>query len=570
MDRKGIRNQKHTSDGKKRNRPPNRFEMENSVENRSTSAKKLKACHTDVIIDQSISYRILNIFTFLSAVCEHVSCKTCGGDIKFEESSTRGLGFKLGLMCANCDAKYIDSCPLIRNAYEINTRFIFAMRLLGVGLQGAEKFCAFMDLPRPVFHSFYDSVVKRIRDAAKTVCDYSLYRSGKEEMEKTAEAENVAEPTGLTVSGDGSWKKRGFSSLFGIASLIGYYTNKVLDVIIKSSYCRACVYWEKKNNSAEYEEWLESHQAECSANHKGSAGKMEVDGICDMFKRSETLHNKYINYIGDGDSRTYKGIIESYDSNVKKKECINHVQKRMGARLRVCKKNNKGLGGRGKLTGKLIDELSAYYGLAIRRNANSVDDMYKAVWATLYHKTSTDKSPKHHYCPEGADSWCTWQKSKANNNLDQYIHKTPLHKDVVVAITPIYEDLSDKELLKKCLGGFTQNNNESFNALVWKFAPKTLSSEAVIVHLAAYLATILFNDGHTGLLRILEHLNVKIGPTAAAYRDKQDALRISAADRKAQAATYEGRLRRRCGLNEEEDNAADLHDLFYGPGVDAL
>lgn len=32
------------------------------------------------------------------------------------------------------------------------------------------------------------------------------------------------------------------------------------------------------------------------------------------------------------------------------------------------------------------------------------------------------------------------------------------------------EDLSDKELLKKCLGGFTQNNNESFNALVWKFA----------------------------------------------------------------------------------------------------
>ena len=174
MDRKGIRNQKHTSDGKKRNRPPNRFEMENSVENRSTSAKKLKACHTDVIIDQSISYRILNIFTFLSAVCEHVSCKTCGGDIKFEESSTRGLGFKLGLMCANCDAKYIDSCPLIRNAYEINTRFIFAMRLLGVGLQGAEKFCAFMDLPRPVFHSFYDSVVKGVDTGNAARCNTDI------------------------------------------------------------------------------------------------------------------------------------------------------------------------------------------------------------------------------------------------------------------------------------------------------------------------------------------------------------------------------------------------------------
>ena len=50
----------------------------------------------------------------------------------------------------------------------------------------------------------------------------------------------------------------------------------------------------------------------------------------------------------------------------------------MGARLRQCKKNIEGLGGRGKLTEKLIDELSNYYGLAIRKNLTSVDDMYKA------------------------------------------------------------------------------------------------------------------------------------------------------------------------------------------------
>ena len=61
MDRKGKRqfNQRQASDGRKGNRPLNRFEIEKSVENRSTSAKKLKAWYnTDVIIDQSISYRI--------------------------------------------------------------------------------------------------------------------------------------------------------------------------------------------------------------------------------------------------------------------------------------------------------------------------------------------------------------------------------------------------------------------------------------------------------------------------------------------------------------------------------
>lgn len=61
-----------------------------------------------------------------------------------------------------------------------------------------------------------------------------------------------------------------------------------------------------------------------------------------------------------------------YDDNVQKKECIDHVQKRMGTRLRNLKKQAKGLGGKGNLTGKLIDELSIYYGLAIHRYHESV------------------------------------------------------------------------------------------------------------------------------------------------------------------------------------------------------
>ncbi|KYQ60348.1 hypothetical protein ALC60_00756 [Trachymyrmex zeteki] len=57
---------------------------------------------------------------------------------------------------------------------------------------------------------------------------------------------------------------------------------------------------------------------------------MEVDGIVEMFSRSETLHGlKYCQYIGDGDSKTFKDI------TVLKKECFDHVQKRMGTRLRT-------------------------------------------------------------------------------------------------------------------------------------------------------------------------------------------------------------------------------------------
>ncbi|KAG8233603.1 hypothetical protein J437_LFUL001014 [Ladona fulva] len=211
---------------------------------------------------------------------------------------------------------------------------------------------------------------------------------------------------------------------------------------------------------------------------------MEGDDIREMYQRSDKLHGvKYVNYISDGDSKIYKGVVTEspYGETIaiKKKECINYVQKWIGARLRTCKKGKPGIGG--KLTAKLIDSLSNYYGLAIRRNTTSTENMYKAIWTTVYHMSSTDDMPKHHYCPQGADSWCTWQRANAKGPLAQYKHKDALLQIVLDVITPIYEDLSRKELLERCLGDFTQNNNESFSSLVWRIAPKIMPGSAIIV-----------------------------------------------------------------------------------------
>lgn len=116
-----------------------------------------------------------------------------------------------------------------------------------------------------------------------------------------------------------------------------------------------------------------------------------------IFMRSVKKYGvKYINYIGDGDSKTYMGIINSHsygDIAIVKKECVGHVQKRMGSRLRECKKANPGIGGKNKLTAKLVDKLSLYYGLAIQRHNTSKDDMKTAIWATFYHYSSTDNNP---------------------------------------------------------------------------------------------------------------------------------------------------------------------------------
>ncbi|CAK9806397.1 hypothetical protein ANTPLA_LOCUS4869 [Anthophora plagiata] len=46
----------------------------------------------------------------------------------------------------------------------------------------------------------------------------------------------------------------------------------------------------------------------------------------------------------------------------------------MRSRLRNIKKTKK-LGGKNKLTDRLIKQLTLYYGLAIRRHSNFIDDM---------------------------------------------------------------------------------------------------------------------------------------------------------------------------------------------------
>ena len=80
----------------------------------------------------------------------------------------------------------------------------------------------------------------------------------------------------------------------------------------------------------------------CSINHKGSSGSMEAKGIVECFQSSiEARKLRYVRYIGDGDSSSYPAILAANPysgQTVKKGECVGHVQKRMGTRLRNLKK----------------------------------------------------------------------------------------------------------------------------------------------------------------------------------------------------------------------------------------
>ncbi|GFX69717.1 uncharacterized protein TNCV_1770851 [Trichonephila clavipes] len=184
-----------------------------------------------------------------------------------------------------------------------------------------------MCLPNPVSQKAYDRINAKIADISEALANAS--------MKKAAAEETIIDGTinSVVVSGDGTWKTRGHTSLIGVCALIGADCGKVLDMEVLSSYCKGC----------------------------------------------------------DGDSKTFSSIAEKkpYGDSVpiEKIECVSHVQKRMGSRLRKLKalwgkkklSDGKTIRGKGRLTDAIISKLTTFYGNAIRVNSHNVNEMRQAV-----------------------------------------------------------------------------------------------------------------------------------------------------------------------------------------------
>ena len=72
---------------------------------------------------------------------------------------------------------------------------------------------------------------------------------------------------------------------------------------------------------------------------------METAGIVEYFMSSEDDRKlRYINYIGDRDSKSYSDVVAHdpyHGKEVKNLECVGYIQKRLGTKLRKLKTTNK-------------------------------------------------------------------------------------------------------------------------------------------------------------------------------------------------------------------------------------
>ncbi|GFV76224.1 uncharacterized protein TNCV_4673131 [Trichonephila clavipes] len=291
----------------------------------------------------------------------------------------------------NCDYSFsFCTSQKVNKLHSINLAFVFGMRINGKGHSAAKKLCSAINIDVPSKRAF-GFLEKKLEFAASNVACNTMKKAALEI--RSNETDTEFSQCGVSV--DGTWQRRGYSSSNGCVSVISIDSGKVLDVELMSKVCRFCNSKNKKLNTIH----------NCSK-HIGSSGAMEPLGVYRIFERSVEMRKlQYVNFFGDGDFKGYASVKDIYGNNtVAKYECIGHIQKRVGTKLRKLKSKRKDLGGRGKLTDAFIDKLQNYYGIAIRDNVNNLQGMQRAVIAAFFHCCSNVNQQMQGQCSFGPDS----------------------------------------------------------------------------------------------------------------------------------------------------------------------
>ncbi|XP_077550765.1 uncharacterized protein LOC144164042 [Haemaphysalis longicornis] len=517
--------------------------------------------------DSTLQGNRVEDISILSGVFSSLACSEyLKTSLKLEERSKRGICSTCAVVCTDCGFELVfDTSRRVAHANENNFRLVYAMHQLGKGRAGAETFSKVVNMPAPSRHSAYDNISSRLSAAAREEASKSM-------IDAAAEVRSVAGRAACGVSGDGTWQKRGHSSLNGCVSVISVDTGKVVDVEALSSSCKSCRTKSKLNlQSSEYQKWTANHTS-CQANHEESAGTMETVGLYRIFERSETTRSlRYLQYHGNEDTKSHLTVKDMYGKNsVQKLECTGHVQKRVGCRLRKLKKTVRGLGGKGNITDALTDRLQNYYGIAIRANVGNLSAMKQATLASLFHCSSTDKDPRHGLCPLGPQSCCVYRRVEALGQ-EKYVHKGGLPNDVLNTVKTVYNNLCSDELLMKCLHGKTQNANECFNGLIWQRAPKgvyTLMYVTLPTLLFAWNDAVAnFNNGSVSTLEVLRKAGIEPGYYTTKACITRDQQRIQNAQRTPTEGTKQARKKRRAATRAKGDSNASGKRPSYEPGA---
>ncbi|KAJ8887125.1 hypothetical protein PR048_013340 [Dryococelus australis] len=198
---------------------------------------------------------------------------------------------------------------------------------------------------------------------------------------------------------------------------------------------------------------------------------------------------------------------------------LGNVQKRMGTRLKKLKTK---LQGKKLEDGKLFGSRGQYFQLF-----------------------SSYEDPQRGLCPKGAECWCKYQRAKTKGECYKHSNHVHLPRVVVEEMKSLFRDLSEPELLKKCLHGRTQNPNESVNSVIWNRLPKTTFIRVRTLYFGVWDAVASFNEGNLIMCHMYGRLGFPPGRNCVQAMKRLDGYRIDEAKRMVKNIEMKARQKRK-------------------------
>ena len=171
---------------------------------------------------------------------------------------------------------------------------------------------------------------------------------------------------------------------------------------------------------------------------------------------------------------------------------------------------------------------------------------------------------RHQFCPRSAESWCKYQADKITKKKT-YKQHISIPAAVSNLIKPIFshKDLASAKLLERCVDGETQNVNEALNQIIWKKIPKDVFVGKNTLDMGVHSAIISYNDGFSGLLKVLKACGLKTGILTERFVQTHDTIRVKASDRRSSEPVKMRRKKLHCIRKGYQDKNEEVEGEMY-------
>ena len=462
----------------------------------------------------------------------------------------------------------------LRRPSQINARAILAVHVTSLSWQDFRLTCALMDLPIPG-HNLRQKALDNPSQTAESVAADSM-NLATEDVRRRSNIENSNIPGAMRchVSFDASWHRRGHYSNQGFGAAIDSESGKVLDYDLCQRVCRKCLAWTEEritNNPEEYSSFSSMHADECTANFLGTSQAMEGEIAVKLWQRSASQNQLvYATYIGDGDSSSFKRVVASDPYNgqeqVRKEECLGHVQKRLKKHLK------KGSSTSHAIAKLKVERVGQLYALVVVQNRGKTpNEIQLALYKLLDHLAE-----KHANCPSTLKSWCYYGRARAERELNPEV-TLPILRQPYLTVSEIdranevFSVFASVAMCSSLTMGKTQNSNEALHSVVWHNSPKAKHVGQKSIRCSTALAVSTFNEGSLSIAAVLHHYGISTTYATMNHLAVRDRIRNAKKDRAiletikrrrrqltVRTATAESSRRRR------EKSASKYHSGQYG------